>query len=133
MGDSEIVDFHHYTMFPNLTFTMWPDGVQLLRSEPHPTDPERCIFDHWFMAHQIGDTDVVVGPMGPTPFESVERETIEFGTKTLGDVADQDLSVAIGQQQGLHSRGYTGGILPNQEKRVQAFHERLNDMCGIHD
>jgi len=133
MGDSEIVDFHHYTLFPNLTFTMWPDGVQLLRSEPHPTDPERCIFDHWFMAHRIGDSDVVIGPMGPTPFQAVERETVIFGTKSLGDVADQDLSVAIGQQEGLHSRGYTGGLLANQEKRVQAFHERLNDMCGIHD
>lgn len=133
MGDSEIVDYFHYTLFPNITFTMWPDGVQLLRSEPHPTDPERCIFDHWFMAHQIGDTGVVVGPNGPTPFEAVDRETIVFGEKTLGIVADQDLSVAIGQQLGLHSRGFTGGILPLQEKRVQFFHERLNDMCGIHD
>ena len=76
---------------------------------------------------------MVMGPMGPTQFEPVDRETIVFGEKTLGDVADQDMSVAIGQQQGLHSRGYTGGILPNQEKRVQAFHEMLNDMCDIHD
>lgn len=133
MGDSEIIDYHHYTLFPNITLTMWPDGFQLLRSEPHPTDPERCIFDHWFMAHEIPGSDVVFGPMGPTPFEQVERETVVFGTKTLGDVADQDMSVAIGQQQGLHSRGYTGGMLAGQEKRVQMFHERLNDLCGIHD
>lgn len=133
MDDAALVDYHHCTLFPNTTFTMWPDGVQLLRSEPHPTDPERCIFDHWFMAHPIGGSDMVMGPMGPTRFEPVDRETVIFGEKTLGDVADQDMSVAIGQQQGLHSRGYTGGILPNQEKRVRAFHEMLNDMCDIHD
>ena len=133
MEDSALVDYHHCTLFPNITFTMWPDGVQLLRSEPHPTDPERCIFDHWFMAHRIGDSDAVIGPMGPVAFRHADRETVVFGEKSLGDVADQDLSVAIGQQQGLHSRGYTGGILTGQEKRVQSFHEQLNDMCGIHD
>lgn len=133
MGDSEIVDYHHFTMFPNTTFTMWPDGVQILRSEPHPTDPERCIFDHWFLAHEIAGSDTVIGPMGPTPFEAVERETIIFGEKSLGEVADQDLSIAIGQQQGLHSAGYTGGLLANQEKRIELFHERLNALCGIHD
>lgn len=133
MEDNALVDYHHCTLFPNITFTMWPDGVQLLRSEPHPTDPERCIFDHWFMAHPIEGSDTVIGPMGPTPFEHVDREIVVFGEKSLGDVADQDMSVAIGQQQGLHSRGYTGGLLTDQEKRVQAFHEQLNDICGIHD
>ncbi|MFY9351981.1 MAG: aromatic ring-hydroxylating dioxygenase subunit alpha [Sphingobium sp.] len=133
MGDTEIVDYFHFTLWPNITFTMWPDGVQLLRSEPHPTDPERCIFDHWFMAHPIGDTGVVIGPNGPTPLEPVDREHIVFGEKSLGVVADQDLSVATGQQLGLHSRGFRGGILSNQEKRVQFFHEKLNDVCGIHD
>ncbi len=133
MGDTEIVDYFHFTLWPNTTFTMWPDGVQVLRSELHPTDPERCIFDHWFMAHQIGDTKTVFGPNGPTPLEAVDRETIIFGEKSLGEVADQDMSVAIGQQQGLHSKGFRGGILPNQEKRVQFFHERLNDVCDIHD
>ena len=133
MGDTEIVDYFHFTLWPNITFTMWPDGVQLLRSEPHPTDPERCIFDHWFMAHAIGDTGVVIGPNGPTPLEPVDRERIVFGEKTLGVVADQDMSVGIGQQLGLHSKGFRGGILANQEKRVQFFHEKLNDVCGIHD
>lgn len=133
MDDEGLVDYHHITLFPNITFTMWPDGFQVLRSEPHPTDPERCIFDHWFMAHPIEGSDVIFGPMGPTPFKAVDRETIVFGEKSLGDVADQDLSVAIGQQLGLHSRGFTGGVLPYQEKRVQRFHEQLNDVCSIHD
>lgn len=35
--------------------------------------------------------------------------------------------MAVGQQEGLHSRGYTGGLLPLQEKRVQRFHEILDD------
>ena len=31
------------------------------------------------------------------------------------------------QQQGLNSRGFNGCMLTHQEKRVQRFHELLND------
>jgi len=34
------------------------------------------------------------------------------------------------QQQGLHSKGYTGGLLTGQEKRIQRFHEPLNDLMA---
>jgi hypothetical protein len=56
---------------------------------------------------------------------------VVYGEKTLGYVADQDMAIATGQQQGLHSRGYKGGNLSGQEKRIQRFHEMLNDACGI--
>ena len=36
-------------------------------------------------------------------------------------------TIGTSQQQGLNSRGFKGCILPGQEKRVQRFHERLND------
>ncbi|MEL0211273.1 MAG: SRPBCC family protein, partial [Novosphingobium sp.] len=45
---------------------------------------------------------------------------------------DQDLSIGTTQQQGLNSRGFQGCILPGQEKRVQRFHEKLNDMVLGH-
>ncbi len=35
--------------------------------------------------------------------------------------------VGTTQQQGLNSRGFKGCILPDQEKRIQRFHELLND------
>jgi hypothetical protein len=39
----------------------------------------------------------------------------------------QDLGVAVGQQNGFHSRGYTDAFLSGQESRVRRFHEVLND------
>lgn len=127
LSDSQLTDYYHYTLFPNVTFTMAPDGFQVLRSEPHPTDPEKCIFDHWYMAHPIVGRDSVDGPTGTVPFEKAERIVCRHGDRTLGAVADQDLSVAVSQQLGLHSRGFEGGYLADQEKRVQRFHEILND------
>ncbi len=127
MSDNQLTDYYHYTLFPNLTFTMGPDGFQVLRSEPHPTDPEKCIFDHWYLAHEIKGQDQVETPMGMMELKNAERIRCKHGDRSLGFVADQDLSIAVGQQEGLHSRGYTGGLLTKQEKRIQRFHEILND------
>lgn len=127
---SQLTDFYHYTLFPNVTFTVSADGYQMLRTEPHPTDPEKCLFDHWFIMPPVAGMYEVDTPVGRLPFRSAEKEAILHGDKTVGAVADQDLSVAVSQQQGVHSRGYTGGLLTGQEKRIQRFHELLNDMVG---
>ncbi|WP_156680928.1 aromatic ring-hydroxylating oxygenase subunit alpha [Sphingomonas profundi] len=130
MTDSQLTDYYHYTLWPNLTLTMSPDGFQVLRSEPHPTDPEKCIFQHWYLMPPVEGRDEVVTPVGTVPFGDNEKEIVIYGEKSLGFVADQDMSIAIGQQQGLHSRGYTGGVISGQEKRIQRFHELLNDAVG---
>lgn len=127
MNDSELVDYYHYTLMPNVSFTMSADGFQMLRTEPHPSDPERCIFDHWFIMPPVPGMDEVDTPIGRLPFEWAERVRFQHGEGSLGFVADQDLSVSESQQLGLHSRGYTGSLLTGQEKRIQRFHELLND------
>lgn len=127
LTDSQLTDYYHYTLFPNVTLTMGPDGFQILRSEPHPNDPEKCIFDHWYFMPSIQGRNEVETPIGMLPYANAERIRCKHGEQSLGFVADQDLSIAVGQQQGLHSQGYTGGYLTEQEKRVQLFHEILND------
>ena len=64
------------------------------------------------------------------PRNDAMHEFIRYGEKTLGTTADQDLSIAEVQQKGLASAGFQGYWMPNQERRVQAFHERLNNMMG---
>lgn len=127
---SQLTDYYHYTLFPNVTFTVSADGYQMLRTEPHPTDPERCVFEHWFIMPPVAGMTEVDTPVGRLPFRTAEKDHFVHGDKTTGAVADQDLSVAVSQQQGLHSRGYTGGLLTGQEKRIQRFHELLNDIVG---
>ncbi len=127
MTDSQLTDYYHYTLWPNVTITMSPDGFQILRSEPHPTDPERCIFEHWYMMPPVPGRSDVITPVGMVPFAPAEKDTVVYGTRSLGYVADQDMSIAVGQQQGLHSHGYDGAHLSGQEKRIQRFHELLDD------
>ena len=63
--------------------------------------------------------------------EDAEHELIDFGDKSLGVTADQDISITQVQQEGLNSAGFQGFYLSHQERRVQRFHEVLNDY--MHD
>lgn len=128
MSDQQLADYFHITLFPNLTLTFAPEAFQVLRTEPHPTDPEKCIFDHWYVSVNNPKMPHVDAPIGPLPLKWAEKRVSVHGDgESLGAVADQDLSIATNQQLGLRSRGYTGGILTHQEKRVQRFHELLDD------
>jgi phenylpropionate dioxygenase-like ring-hydroxylating dioxygenase large terminal subunit len=128
MSDQQLVDYFHCTLFPNLTITMSPELCQILRTEPHPTDPEKCVFQHWVLTPPVAGMKEVETPIGPLPLKHAEHRHSVYGDGvSLGFVADQDLSIGTSQQQGLNSRGFKGCILTYQEKRVQRFHELLDD------
>jgi phenylpropionate dioxygenase-like ring-hydroxylating dioxygenase large terminal subunit len=128
MSDQQLVDYFHCTLFPNLTITMSPEQCQILRTEPHPTDPEKCVFQHWVLVPPVAGMAEVMTPIGMVPLKHAEHVHSVYGDGvSLGYVADQDLSIGTSQQMGLNSRGFKGCILSSQEKRVQRFHELLDD------
>ena len=134
MDDEEITDSPHTVIFPNVTISFLPDNLILFRSEPHPTDPEKCFFDLWCMAFPIAGQDTVESIMaGPKPLREVDMCThraFDGGRgipELAGQIVYQDMELAEGMQAGMHSRGYTDAYLPAQETRVRFFHEVLND------
>lgn len=129
LSDDQLTDFHHYTLFPNLSLTMSAEGFQILRPQPHPKDPEKCYFDHWFFVPKVpGREEVAYSAAGiGGKLEPAEHDVFKHGEKSAGFVADQDLSIAVGQQLGFHSRAYDDAYLSHQERRVRRFHEVLND------
>ena len=129
LADYQLTDYIIYNLFPNSVITVGPDGVQLLRPRPHPTDPEKCFFDHWWLVPHIEGRSFTPSPAGgpDLPVEDAALEVIVYGEKTLGTTSDQDLSISAVQQAGLHSAGFKTFYLSHQERRVQRFHEVLND------
>jgi phenylpropionate dioxygenase-like ring-hydroxylating dioxygenase large terminal subunit len=127
LTDDQLSDYYHYTLFPNMSFTMAAESYQILRPMPHPTDPEKCLFDHWYFVRPAkGETEVGT-PLGMLPLNPGPHEVFKHGEQSMGFVADQDLSVAIAQQRGFHSRGYSDSYLADQESRVRRYHEVIND------
>ncbi|GAB3114076.1 aromatic ring-hydroxylating oxygenase subunit alpha [Pseudomaricurvus hydrocarbonicus] len=126
----QFTDYVIYNIFPNTVLSVGPDGVQLLRPRPHPSgDPQRCLFDHWWMVHPVKGVKTTPSPAGgpDLPVKDCEHDQFLYGEKSLGRTADEDLSIAKMQQEGLSSSGFQGFNMAHQERRVQRFHEVLND------
>jgi phenylpropionate dioxygenase-like ring-hydroxylating dioxygenase large terminal subunit len=128
-SDEQLTDHYHYTVFPNLSFSMKPDGCIWLRGTPHPTDPEKTIFDMWYLtAFPDGATQYYSNSMGEwvSVDHRVEHERGRFGEVSAGFAIDQDVAIWQSQHLGLRSRGYRGAYLPLQERRIRHFHDTLD-------
>jgi phenylpropionate dioxygenase-like ring-hydroxylating dioxygenase large terminal subunit len=128
-SDEQLTDNYHYTLFPNLSFSMKPDGCIFLRGNPHPTDPQKCIFDMWYLtlfprgAKEYYSNSMSDWVSTATP---AVHERGKVGELSAGPVIDQDVAVWSSQQKGLRSKGYRGDYMPMQENRIRFFHENLD-------
>lgn len=129
LRDEQLTDFYHYTVFPNFAVSVTADGFHFLRTRPHATDPEKCVFDNWFYAiDPPGVTEPVFTPAGAAPRGvDAQYEIFDYMEKSLGYGMDQDMSITSGQQLGFRSRGFTGAYLSGQETRVRRYHEVIDE------
>jgi len=116
-------------LFPNFAVSLWVDGFHFLRARPHPTDPQKCIFDNWWYAP---DPQGIDEPVRTTVGlvergEDIAHEFINMGEKSMGLTIDQDIGIFPAQQSGMRSRGYTGSYLAGQESRVSRLHELIDE------
>lgn len=129
LRDQQFTDVQHYTLFPNFAVSVWTDGFHFLRARPHPTDPEKCLFDHfWYASQPNKETAPVRTTKGILDrSQYAEREFFNYGEESMGQTIDQDGAIFVLQQQGLRSRGFKGAYYSNQESRVHRFHELIDD------
>ncbi len=128
-NDDQLTDNYHYTFFPNLSFSMKPDGIIWLRPQPHPTDPEKCIFDMWnFQLFPEDGSAVFNKNMQKTVNKDYQAEHIvgKQGEVSVGPGIDQDVSIWTTQQAGLSSRGFNRPVFANQERRIPYYHDVLD-------
>jgi phenylpropionate dioxygenase-like ring-hydroxylating dioxygenase large terminal subunit len=134
MPDAWLTDAFHFNIFPGTSITFTAEVCTLQRTEPHPTDPNKSIYDHWQMALRATDSEnpetnptmLVASPEDMVEWKEVDKHVVIFGEETLSDVADQDLDRSSAQQLGFHSRGFKGAYLSGQENRVQQFHNFID-------
>jgi phenylpropionate dioxygenase-like ring-hydroxylating dioxygenase large terminal subunit len=127
--DSQLVDHWHFTLFPNLSFSLKPDGNIWLRARPHESDPEKCYFDMWYMTlFPKGVEKYYCQSMGEWVDVSTPAPHLQgkWGEVSCGPGIDQDVYVWLGTQKGLRSRGYRNDYLPTQENRIRFFHDNLD-------
>ena len=134
LRDEQLTDAHMYNIFPNCSLTFGADGVLLQRMTPHPTDPEQCVFDHWYYAFTPpkgeellrAQTNVRVDTKG------AEQEFFDYGDRPMGIIPDQDVAITTGQQLGLRSRGFRRATAAGQEDRISWLHSVIDEYMNGH-
>ena len=131
MNDEQLVHQYHYTFFPNSTFTQTPDGGAVFRYRPHATDPGRCYYDFFILAHLPPATPEFERPPHKTHRhdEGIDYESAFNGTfdPILANVIAQDGSNMVTMQKGVQSDSFKGMNLSEQEIRLRHFHKTIDD------
>ncbi len=130
LEDDQLTDAYHYNIFPNVTVSFAGcEYVSMQRMRPHPQNPEKCFYDNFTFGAKGSESDADLDGLGGKEWlqEGKDRQFFTYGERLMNRrIADQDLSIVVGQQLGLGSRGFTGVTLAKQEHRVQRFHEVID-------
>ncbi|MET0171734.1 MAG: aromatic ring-hydroxylating dioxygenase subunit alpha [Agrobacterium vaccinii] len=112
-------------IFPNTICLPCVDGAEWYRCRPDGDDPEKCIFEIWWLMRF---------PPGEEPEISHDeyRSLEEF--KGQNRFLEQDFSNLLANQKGVHSRGFQGlRTNPKQEMAVRNFHRVLDKYLKARD
>ena len=122
LNDAQLADDFHYSIFPNVTLNIFGRSAWLFRHRPHPTDPDRMFFDFFNLMrlpnaefpraeheHHVSRDDLVLQPLGGG-----------------GELLAQDTYNLPRIQRGMHSSGFKGLHLGDQEIRIRHFHAVLD-------
>jgi phenylpropionate dioxygenase-like ring-hydroxylating dioxygenase large terminal subunit len=114
----------HWTAFPNFT-GVYSLGCSLTyRSRPHPTDPNKCIYDFWGLE---------IPPDG-TPVKRPEIAAADAPTWDELWFVQQDASNIERMQTGIRNRAHKyQRVAPELEKMIVNWHHRIDQFIAQHD
>lgn len=130
--DGQLTDDWNYSIFPNLTLNVHVEGLLFQRFRPHPSDPEKLVYDNMVLVHPVDDAASVPAYMGVAPGTDVSGKTrparlrIPGGEPGMGPVVDEDGQLIPVVQRGLRSRGFGGMRLGEPEHCIRQFHAELD-------
>jgi len=133
--DEQVSDVLQYDLFPNVIMTIKPEELWVMRPRPHPTDPDKCLFDKWTLRANlpgdashglslVGDPKVTADAIDDRPEREVfDQDDVVAGKHSMTITIDQDIHYLRDMQAGMHSRGFRRAVLNEDEIRVQHFHD----------
>ncbi len=120
LSREQLIDVDHYMFFPNFVILAKADDSFILRTRPHATDPDRCIFD--VMRLEPSDAR---GPL-PVPAVQLVESTPESIVENIGEVIAQDFANIQRVQRGLHARSLEHVTLTANEVRVRWLNDDID-------
>ncbi len=137
LSDEQLSDIWQYDIFPNTFMTIAAEELWIYGPRPHPTDPDRCLFDKWTLSIPVEEGCDATRGLTLNPAIAVSRtvdrpvhevftaKDVIKGRHSLTITIDQDIYYLADMQAGMHSRGFDCALLNEDEVRVQHFHDWL--------
>lgn len=122
LNDAQLVDDFHYSIFPNTTLNIFGRSAWLFRHRPHPSNPDKMFFD-FFNLVRIQNAD---WPRPDHEFHVSDDDLVLQPVGGGGELLAQDTYNLPRIQQGMHSSGFEGLHLGDQELRIRHFHSVLD-------
>ena len=126
LEDRQITEDWAYMCFPHVSWNVLAEGGGGYRYRPHPTDPNRCYYDLYL----YGFVDESAPP--PRPVRKVLSPGADLAVdmpvlpKLAATAISQDMASVGFVQNGMHSLGFKGLLLGNQEHRLRHFYRVLD-------
>ena len=122
LNDAQLVDDFHYSIFPNVTLNIFGRSAWLFRHRPHPTDADRMFFD-FFNLVRLPNAEI---PRAEHEEHFAHDELLLEPLGGGGELLAQDTYNLPRIQRGMHSSGFRGLHLGEQEIRIRHFHSVLD-------
>ena len=90
-------------------------GSLLQRMTPHPTDPEQCVFDHWYYAFTPPNGEEVLRAQTNVRVDAkgAEQEFFDYGDRPMGIIPDQTWPSLLAS-----NLGYGQGAFRERQQRA---------------
>jgi phenylpropionate dioxygenase-like ring-hydroxylating dioxygenase large terminal subunit len=132
--DTEMIDVHEYTLFPNMILFPGISIPMVYRFRPIGNDPTRTLFE-LLMLRPIPDDGPRPQPADPVTLKEEESFTTVSGLDPgFGRVFDQDTGILRSQQEGVMAAKKAGQTLTNyQEVRIRHFENTVDKYLRGYD
>ncbi|MCR2764338.1 aromatic ring-hydroxylating dioxygenase subunit alpha [Microbacterium sp. zg.B48] len=117
----QLVDDYDYHIFPGFKFNSHAGAALAFRSRPHPTDPDRCIFDVYKLVWPNENESIPE----PAPWMNVD-----ISQQSMGLVLDQDFGNLEKVQRGMHDSTLDHVTFGAPEVRIANFHKVIHRMIA---
>ena len=123
--DGQLIDDWNASLFPTTELFYHPEGYFVQHWWPHPTDPEKCIYQT--QVYAIPGMTELPSFMGVENADLSGKEILprtylpDDNMVDLGPVISQDRAMVPRLQRALHSDGFRGSVYSEQEVRIRHF------------
>jgi phenylpropionate dioxygenase-like ring-hydroxylating dioxygenase large terminal subunit len=138
LSDNQLSDNWATNIFPNMHWSIHAEGLFMLRYEPHPSDPDKCVLYAMVLAYPGMDFNLYA-PVDANakrensgrPSRIRARHDDPDVEKVVGRLTYEDIRNTREAQQGMKSKGFNKIRLSEHEQPIMHQYAEIDRYLGV--